>query len=407
MKPFRDMELSSVLANQTNRIKSKVDSFSNEEIMANSLDILAENLYEEFYIPPVKIHDEDVTKRSISQTTFQRRADHIYSMVYGCDYVDVDGLEFTFWFPIEGEVDLFKCSASTFRYSGYPEITLVKGFMKLSYQKTYQEMQQENAKENVLNECKHDLDNVRAGIGFANNDVQAFNNSLKNFALKQLQEKRKKASSFFDIRTMFEIPLTKTEYAETHIPVKRNIRPIQHTYNKEPTFSISDESYDDILEAIKHTASTYERTPSSYKYMQEEDLRNTLLATLNATFKGDAVGEAFRNRGKTDICVEQANRAAFVAECKMWTGPKEVERALSQLDGYLTWRDCKTALIYFVRRKDFLRIATTAEETLNSIDFIRNCKALDKNAFDCVMASASNPGQLVRVRVMLFNLYSD
>ena len=189
--------------------------------------------------------------------------------------------------------------------------------------------------------------------------------------------------------------------------VKRNIRPIQHTYNKEPTFSISDEAYTDILDAIKHTASTYERTPSSYKSMQEEDLRNTLLAALNATFKGDAVGEAFRNKGKTDICIEQANRAAFVAECKMWTGPKEIESALSQLDSYLTWRDCKTALIFFVKRKDFLRVATTAEETLKNINFMRSCRALDRNEFDCVMVSASNPGQLIRVRIMLFNLYAE
>lgn len=407
MKPFRDMELRSVLANQTNRVKGRVEGLSNEEIMANSLDILADNLYEEFYIPPVIIHDEDVTKRSIIQTTFLRRADYIYSRMYGRDYVDVDGLEFTFWFPVEGESDLFKCSASTVCFSAYPEITLCKGYMKLSYQKTYQEMEREGAKEQVLKECEHDLDEMRSGISLANKDVHAFNNALKDFALKCLQEKHKKVSSFFDIRTMFEIQLTKTEYAATHIPVKRNIRRIQHTYNKETTFSISDEVYVDILDAITHTASTYERTPSSFKSMQEEDLRNTLLATLNATFKGDAVGEAFRNKGKTDICIEQSNRAAFVAECKMWTGQKEVENALSQLDGYLTWRDCKTALIYFVRRKDFLRVTTTAEETLRNISFMRSCRALDKNIFECVMVSTSNPGQLIRVRVMLFNLYSE
>ena len=39
-----------------------------------------------------------------------------------------------------------------------------------------------------------------------------------------------------------------------------------------------------------------------------------------AIFDGRAVGEAFRHKGKTDICVEHENRAAFVAECKMWTG---------------------------------------------------------------------------------------
>lgn len=59
--------------------------------------------------------------------------------------------------------------------------------------------------------------------------------------------------------------------------------------------------------------------------MQEEDLRNTLLAALNATYKSDAIGEAFINHGKTDICIERENRAAFVSECKMWTGKRVLQ----------------------------------------------------------------------------------
>ena len=151
---------------------------------------------------------------------------------------------------------------------------------------------------------------------------------------------------------------------------------------------------------------TYERTPASYKSLHEEDLRNTLLASLNATYKGDATGETFINAGKTDICIERENRAAFVAECKMWTGQKEVEKAIDQLDSYLTWRDCKTALIYFVRRKDFIKILGTAEEALKGFANMRNVTVIDKNEFECLFLSKANPGQQVRMRVMLFNLYS-
>lgn len=112
---------------------------------------------------------------------------------------------------------------------------------------------------------------------------------------------------------MFEVPIEKKEYAETHIPLKRNIVPIAKRYESSNYYGISDSDYRDILMTIKHTASTYERTPASYKSLLEEDLRNTLLASLNATYKGDATGETFRNSGKTDICIERGNRAAFVA----------------------------------------------------------------------------------------------
>ena len=133
------------------------------------------------------------------------------------------------------------------------------------------------------------------------NDVKAFNQSLKEKALQELRSKKEKTQSFFDVANMFEVPIEKKEYAKKTIPLVRNISPIAHKYNREDYYTISDSDYNTILETIKHTASTYERTPSSYKSMQEEDLRNVLLASLNATYKGNATGEAFRNNGKTDI----------------------------------------------------------------------------------------------------------
>ena len=117
--------------------------------------------------------------------------------------------------------------------------------------------------------------------------------------------------------------------------------------------------------------------------------------------------ERLRNKGKTDICIEWKNRAAFVAECKVWTGPKAVERAVNQLDGYLTWRDCKTALIYFVRRKDFMQTLEAAEKALRSIEYMRSVTAVDKNEFECLFASKSNLGQTIKMRVMLFNLFCE
>ena len=72
-----------------------------------------------------------------------------------------------------------------------------------------------------------------------------------------------------------------------------------------------------------------------------------VLAQLNGHFKGAATGEAFRGKGKTDIRIEQDDRAAFVGECKNWNGETGATKAIDQLLGYLTWRDGKAALIVF------------------------------------------------------------
>ncbi len=171
--------------------------------------------------------------------------------------------------------------------------------------------------------------------------------------------------------------------------------------------SISDEIYERILTVIKNTAMTWERTPNSYRYMGEEDLRNVLLASLNGLFLGKANGEAFRKNGKTDICIEAEDRTAFVAECKIWTGEGDVPTALSQLDSYLTWRDCKTALIYFVNRKNFLAIVDKMQAILNGQMDLQDVRALNRNEFVCKMPSSRTPGHMINIRVLLFNLHSD
>ena len=407
MKPFREYDLSKVIANQWAAVNKKIDTMSNEEIMANDLDVLAENIYQEYFIEPVTIFEEDFSKRSIKQGKIQKYIDPFFRDYSDREYVEVDGVIAEFYFPYTGESDLFKCRASTFSMGVYPEITVNKTTVSFRIERSLSEMNNEKAKDSLLGSLEQALKEIRDGLSYANNDVTAFNNSLKQQAMKWLEEKKKKVEAYFSIATMLEVPIEKKEYAQTHIPLKRHIVPVAKHYETSNYYGILDGDYKDILDSIKHTGSTYERTPSSYKTLHEEDLRNTLLAALNATYKGDATGETFRNRGKTDICIERDNRAAFVAECKMWTGQKEVGNAIDQLDGYLTWRDCKTALIYFVRRKDFLKTLESAEAALRAYDGMRNVMALDKNEFECLFLSKANPGQQIKMRVMLFNLYCE
>lgn len=407
MKPFRGIDLREHLSKQKEKLKQAISQYSNDEIMANDINILADNLYEQFYVQPVTIFEEDTTRRSIREQKIQRQSTMYYFNSHSSDTVEVDGVCITFYFPFDGDSLLFSCRTSTFSLSGYPDISLESGYFSISYYKSLREMSGSENQAKITNELNRDVREIRSGIQYANADVVLYNGSLREYALQGLTDRKKRIESFYTIANAFEISLEKSEYAERQINIKRNITPIAHTYNTEkPYYCISDQDYSDILDVIKHTASTYERTPQSYRSMQEEDLRNALLATLNATYKGMATGETFRNKGKTDICIEQENRAAFVAECKMWKGQKEVEAALSQLDGYLTWRDCKAALLYFVRKKDFLRVLTVAKETLANNGAVRKLEEIDKNEFACDMISVTNPGQIVKVRVMLFNLYA-
>ena len=122
-------------------------------------------------------------------------------------------------------------------------------------------------------------------------------------------------------------------------------------------------------------------------------------------FKGKANGECFRKRGKTDILIEYENRAAFIAECKIWAGKKVFQSALSQLQSYTTWRDNKLALILFSRNKDFFKVL---EEIKNSMPLESNYlgyKEIDKNEFELKIKSKNNDGQILKIRIYVFDLF--
>ena len=98
---------------------------------------------------------------------------------------------------------------------------------------------------------------------------------------------------------------------------------------------------------IRHEGRTFETTSKTFAVHDEEELRDILLAHLNGHYQGDATGEAFRRSRKTGIRIEDNNRAAFVATCQIWKGQKELSQVIEQLLGYLTWRDCKAAIVLF------------------------------------------------------------
>lgn len=408
MRPFEDELLCDYLGKRAALVDEYIEKWvSNDEIMSNDLELLMNNIYEQHYIMPLVLDEEDESRRTVKQKKVRKFIEPIFRGISGQEYVDVDGFCASFYYPYSGEKELFKCRASTFILGNYPEINIAEGYIILSLERSLSEMKGDNAKQTSERIRDNMLKEINNGISYVNKDVNAFNSSLRNSIKKKLQDKKDKVSAFYSIAEMFEVPIEKKEYARTHITVTRNITPIAHKYSSENTYYISDNDYNDILSFIKHTATTYERTPSSYKNMQEEDLRNTLLAALNGSYKGIASGEAFRHKGKTDVCIEMENRAAFVAECKMWTGAKGVCKAIKQLDNYLTWRDCKTALIIFVRNKDFLAVLDKAEEALNDMGYIKQIKRIDKNEIKCQFASQANPGQKIHLRVMLFNLHFD
>ena len=79
--------------------------------------------------------------------------------------------------------------------------------------------------------------------------------------------------------------------------------------------------------------------------IHQRTFRDHLLLYLEPRYEGSATGETFNSTGKTDILIRHENSNAFIAECKFWTGQKGYLETITQLLGYLTWRDSKAAVV--------------------------------------------------------------
>lgn len=172
--------------------------------------------------------------------------------------------------------------------------------------------------------------------------------------------------------------------------------------------TIRDADYENILSLIRHQCRTFEGAPAAFGALDEEHLRDVIRACLCAVYRG-AAAEAFRSKGKTDICIEADDRSAFVTECKIWSGGKALLEALDQLLGYLIWRDCKTAVVVFnktVQKFGELAEGKVIAQIQSHPGYVRTILSNAKDGEWRIVLRHSD-GHEVLCHVMLYNLFSS
>lgn len=105
----------------------------------------------------------------------------------------------------------------------------------------------------------------------------------------------------------------------------------------------------EVIDVLRNALPQLERTRGLVARMGEEGIRDVLLVALNDSLKGRAFGEAFNGRGRTDMLVRDGNRNVYLVECKTYTGPSSIRKAIGQLLGYTGWRERHLGLVVFVR----------------------------------------------------------
>ena len=408
---FQQGELSGVFRARIDKMKAVIGDLSAERINGATDDELVEHFVSEYRVEPLTIHT-DRAEAEYRETKVDVSYDHFRRFIPdGSGPVMVQGDAVTVHVPFTGDPELFKFSPSTFTYN--PPKGQVNRRLRGEFIGTVSmtlALPSDASDANRFNTwIKEQLDKLQQYANWSYHDVSNFNQRVPLDARTSVQARRKQLEKQGSLLQKLAIPLRPRDGVPSPIPIpmpKKIVKPLPPARKVEQEYGISEADYEHILQIIRHESRSFETTPETFAKLGEEELRDIVLAHLNGHFNGDATGERFRKKGKTDICIEYDNRAAFVAECKLWKGQKALLAAIDQLLSYLTWRDTRTALIVWnIANKDFSKLQGEMPGLLQTHQrFIRTLNAGNAGEWRAAFRADGDDSREVLVHVFLVDL---
>lgn len=408
---FSKYDLSGALRSKQAEIGEQVGKIHREQFLATSTEdvvahLVSKNIIEPLqFFPDRKTMEEYECKVDISQDHYRAVRDRSRPCY-------IDGIQIRITVPFEGDPQLWYFQGSS--YTSCPPIGHVehdgneeRGRLVFVYERPA-----DADFSNIRREVDRAISEIERYLEWQRNDLNAYNETLPSLVADAVKRRKDKLVKQSGLSDLLGIPLKAKEGSPDFTPIKvkkkivKPLNPIPHGgYTPEP--GIEAAAYENTLNIIRHTGNSFERTPEIFKPHDEEALRDFILANLNTHYEGNARGEAFNKSGKTDILISDNGKNAFIGECKIWRGGKGFCEAVDQLLGYLTWRDCKTALVVFNKNnRDFSMILNQIQSLVEAhSSFVHFDKQLDENEWNFTMRSKDDASRTIRMRVMVFNLF--
>lgn len=402
---FQDGSISHVLDAHAGKCREKVDAISRDKFLATPVDDLVEFIVADMTVEPLAIYEDRKTREQTEINIDVAGWPGRYTR--GDGPCLVPGIRVVVAVPYSGDSSLWNIRPNTF--------STMPPFGDVGSQVV--EMKFESPLDQPLERIKDRLnDNLRIinqYLAWQRTSVDEFNHNLPSVARAAVEARKTRLEKHDKLALLLDIPLRHNPNAPKLRPISvqrrivKSLPPVP-TGGFKPEWTIDDQEYENILTIIRHEGRTFEATPKTYSVHDEEELRDIILAHLNGHYKGDASGETFRRSGKTDLRIEAESRTAFVAECKVWKGSQTIHESVDQLLGYLTWRDCKAALVIF--NKHVARFSDILEKTPPTLEshprYMKTVGAgSDTGEWRIIVRSKDDDARLIHVHVFLFNLY--
>lgn len=320
---------------------------------------------------------------------------------YSDRMVEVPATRLVVHVPYEGERVFFFLRPSSFTYNP-PRADISETEVVLTF-----EDRQLNG-ERVRAQIDHDVGEIERWLSWSREMAERHNASLLDTALSAIRQRKEKLLRDRQMVAGLGIPVRRRGDAPSYaVPMNRRrpsiTKPPARTsgsYEPEPTLSDSD--YEEAIRIIGNSSRQLERSPSTTLRLDEEERRDLLLVALNAQFEGQAGGEVFNGAGKTDILLRVDNRNVFIAECKIWRGPKSFGQGIDQLLGYLVWRDTKGAIVLFIETKAPTDVIAKASQGLSAhprcVRVLGGTRPEERQDF--VLLAEDDPAREIRIALL-------
>ena len=394
---FNKYYLNNYINEYRKSLMKKIDGLEITE--TSDLNSLVEKLKEDFTILPIEIKDPEPAP--LKESKIERRNE------WGQTY-EQKVFEIKVKIPFDGNRDLFYCHPSTSTVVYLDEgVSINSGYVLATIIMT-------NLDENAYHsEVSKIIGTLKSNLPQIHIEIKPWNDGLESFIKQTLENRKGVVAKKFDFMEKIGLRVNpkSTNYLVPPVVTKKTIpTPVTETTKTIEKYKIpilQEEVYNDIKEVLYNVGKAIERKPSIYIDKHEEDLRDIFLLFLETRYESTSgVGEAFNKKGKTDILLKYSNDGTniFVAECKFWKGQKKLFEAIDQLLGYLTHRDTKTALIFFVNQKEMTSIVNTIKDEITTHpNFHKYVKDSYDHAINYEFSIPDDSKKIIQIEVMLFH----
>lgn len=406
-------DLADTLRHRLGQIPANVDLIPKDQLLATPEDDIVDHIYSSIKIKSIVLH-EDSKEMEQCETKIDVSGYRDRNPFGDRGPIYVPGVKVVVSIPYTGDTSLWNLRPNRSQ-SGFP---FPRADIRqpnrdgIGYLDIVIELPVDEQREKFRQHLDDELKIIRFYLDSQKSQVELFNSTAPEDILRAIQARKERLKTHEGIADLLGIPLKRRGNAPPIEPIqikRKLVKPLpsppKSGFKPEP--GIIDQDFEHILAVIRHEGRSFETTPKTYAVHDEEELRDILIAHLNGHYEGGATGETFRRSGKTDIRIEDQERAAFVAECKVWRGHKELLEAVDQLLSYLTWRDCKATIIVFNKHNaKFTELLTKVPETIRSHPrFKKELGQQKEGEWRFILTSFEDELRQVIVNVFIFNLF--